>query len=130
MLMKRLVLQEDGGKKNGTEPHGQTDRTSTTKDTGSSPNPNDAVYYSRRDITDATSPTGLHYRFTGYLVFDYFITDGQGNATITFETGSCYHVLWKTTQRTRTTDDGILKTTTFTANTSSPAYDINYPNKQ
>jgi hypothetical protein len=96
------------------------------KGDGSSPNPNDIVYYSRRDITDATSPTGFHYKFTGYLVFDYFITNGQGNATITFETGSCYHVLWKTTQRSRTTDDGLLKTTTFTANTSSPVYDTNY----
>jgi hypothetical protein len=96
------------------------------KGTGSSPNPNDLVYYSRRNITDATSPTGLHYKFTGYLDFDYFITNEQGDATVLFETGSCYHVLWKTTQRTRLTDDGPLKTTTFTANTSSPAYSINY----
>ena len=41
------------------------------KGTGSSPNPNDAVYYSRRDIIDATSLIDLHYRFTGYL---YLIT--------------------------------------------------------
>ena len=63
---------------------------------------NDLVYFSRRDITDVTSPTGLHYKFTGYLLFDYFITDEQGDATVLFETGSCYHVLWKTTQRTHT----------------------------
>jgi len=94
---------------------------------GSSPNPNDIVYYSLCNITNTTSPTGLKYKFTGYLLFDYFITDGQGNATITFETGSCYHVLWKTTQRTHATDDGPIQTTTFTANTSSPAYDVNYP---
>jgi hypothetical protein len=97
------------------------------KGDGSSPNPNDLVYFSRCNITDSTSPTGLHYKFTGYLLFDYFITNEQGNATIDFETGSCYHVLWKTTQRARVTDDGPLKTTTFTANTSSPAYDTNYP---
>ena len=97
------------------------------KGTGSSPNPNDLVYYSRRDITDSTSPTGLHYKFTGYLVFEYFITDEQGNATISFATGSCYHVLWKTTQRSHTGDDGPIQTTTFTATTSSPAYDTNYP---
>jgi len=95
------------------------------KGDGSSPNPNDLVYISRRNITD-TSTTGLHYKFTGYLLFDYFITDGQGNATITFETGSCYHVLWKTTQRTRTSDDGLNITTMFTANTSLPAYGTNY----
>lgn len=94
---------------------------------GSSPNPNDLVYFERRDITDPTSPTGLHYKFTGYLLFDYFITDEQGNAEILFETGSCYHVLWKTTQQSHTTEDGPIQTTTFTATTSSPAYDTTYP---
>jgi hypothetical protein len=96
------------------------------KGNGSSPNPNDIVYFSRCNITDPTSPTGLHYKFTGYLVFDYFITDEQGNATIPFVTGSCYHVLWKTTQRSHSSDDGPIKTTTFVADTSSPAYDVNY----
>jgi len=96
------------------------------KGNGSSPNPNDLIYYSRRDIVNDTSPTGLKYKFSGYLLFEYFATDPQGNATIPFETGSCHHVLWKTTQRTHTIDDGPIKTTTFTANTSSPAYDVNY----
>ena len=96
------------------------------KGNGSSPNPNDLVYYSRCNITDPTSPTGLQYKYTGYLLFEYFVTDPQGNATIPFETGSCYHVLWKTTQRSNTTDDGPILTTTFTANTSTPAYDTNY----
>lgn len=97
------------------------------KGDGSSPNPNDVVYFSRRDTTNENSPTGLHYKFTGYLLFDYFITDEQGNATVLFETGSCYHVLWKTTQRTHTGNDGPNATTTFTVNTSSPAYDTTYP---
>jgi hypothetical protein len=97
------------------------------KGNGSSPNPNDYNYSAKKDITDLTSPTGLHYKFTGYLCFDYFITDEHGNAMIVFETGSCYHVLWKTTQRSHTADDGPLITTSFTANTSSPAYDVNYP---
>ena len=97
------------------------------KGNGSSPNPNDIVYYSRCNVTNTTSPTGLHYKFTGYLVFGYSITDEQGNVTLIFETGSCYHVLWKTTQRSHTPDDGPLKTSTFTANTSSSAYDVNYP---
>jgi hypothetical protein len=96
------------------------------KGDGSSPNPNDLIYFERRNIPDLTSPTGLHYKFTGYLLFEYFITNEQGDATVLFETGSCYHVLWKTTQRSHTNDDGPLITTTFTANTSSPAYDINY----
>ena len=98
------------------------------KGTGSSPNPNDVNYSAKKDIPDTTgtSPTGLQYRFTGYLVFDYLTTDGYGNATISFETGSCYHVLWKTIQRTHTSSDGPIITTIFTANTSLPAYDVNY----
>ena len=99
------------------------------KGDGSSPNPNDVNYYSRCNVTDSTSPTGLHYKFTGYLVFDYIVTDEQGNLNVIFETGSCYHVLWKTTQRTRTDDDGQILSTTFTADNSSPAYDVNYTEK-
>ncbi len=64
-----------------------------------------------------------------FFMFDYFVTDPQGNITIPFETGSCYHVLWKTTQRVNTTEDGALLSTTFTANTSSPTYDTNYTEK-
>ena len=97
------------------------------KGDGSSPNPNDLVYFSRRNITDPTSPTGLKYKFTGYLVFDYFITDEHGNASIYFDTGSCYHVLWKTTQRSRVADDGPIIKTRFIADSSNPAYDEDYP---
>ncbi|MCJ7570581.1 MAG: hypothetical protein MUO82_01710, partial [Candidatus Thermoplasmatota archaeon] len=97
------------------------------KGNGSSPNPNDNLYYLRKNITEPSSPTGLKYKFTGYLVFDYFITDEYGNATITFEANSSYHVLWKTTQRTHTVDDGPIKNSTFDVNISSPAYDIDYP---
>ena len=97
------------------------------KGNGSSPNPNDILYYARKNITNVTSPTGLKYRYTGYLVFDYFLTDGYGNATLNFEANSSYHVLWKTSQRTRTVDDGPLKSSTFDANISLPAYDTDYP---
>ena len=97
------------------------------KGDGSSPNPNDNTYFSRRNITNLSSPTGFHYRFTGYLVFDYFITDEYGNATFDFNLNSSYHVLWKTSQRSPTVDDGPLKTITFDADISSPAYDVDYP---
>lgn len=97
------------------------------KGTGSSPNPNDSVYFSRCDIADATSPSGLHYRYTGYLVFDYFITDENGDAALTFEADSSYHVLGKTTQSTRTGSDGPVKTSTFDPDPAlSPAYDTDY----
>jgi hypothetical protein len=99
------------------------------KGDGSSPNPNDAVYFSRRDIPDATSPTGKHYKYAGYMLFDYFITDEGGNAVLNFEASSSFHVLWKTSQRARTADDGALKQTTFTGGDpdSAGAYDVLYP---
>jgi hypothetical protein len=96
------------------------------KGTGSSPNPNDNTYLARKSITDGSSPTGLHYRYTGYLLFDYFITDNNGNAALHFETGSCDHVLWKTSQRARTADDGPLKIVTLDPVVSA-AYDVDYP---
>ena len=101
------------------------------KGDGSSPNPNDVLYFARRDIPSPTSPTGLMYKFTGYLVFDYFITDENGDAIVSFETDSSYHVLWATNDsdgndgighRDRSTDDGPLKESTFDADLSL-AYD-------
>jgi hypothetical protein len=97
------------------------------KGNGSSPNPNDEVYSARKLITDASSPTGYRFRYIGYLLFGYLITDSNGGATLDFETGSSYHVLWKTTQRTREADDGPLNTVTFDPNPTQPAYDADYP---
>jgi hypothetical protein len=98
------------------------------KGDGSSPNPNDAVYLSRRDITDPTSPTGYRYRYTGYLPFDYVSTDETGSIFLAFEQDSAYHVIWKTTQRARTAQDGPPKTTTFDVELPDPvgAYDADY----
>ena len=98
-------------------------RNLNNKGDGSSPSPNDLVYYARRDIIDGygSSPTGLRYRYAGYLVFDWFTTDGAGEVSLDFQADSSYHVLWKTTQRTWTADDGPLKTTIFDADLS-PAY--------
>jgi len=96
------------------------------KGDGSAPNPNDLVYFARRDVSDPTSPTGLHYRYTGYLVLDYFITDALGDAAVTFEADSSYHVLWKTSQRAPTGQDGPVVTTTFDPDPSMPAYDMDY----
>jgi hypothetical protein len=102
-----------------------------SKGDGSSPSPNDITYFARRDIADSSSPTGLHYRYTGYLLFDYFITDENGDATVNFVMDSSYHVLWATNDsdgndgkghRNRSDDDGPLKSSTFDADLSS-AYD-------
>jgi hypothetical protein len=98
------------------------------KGDGSYPNPNDQTYFTRRDVIDSNSPTGHHYRFTGYILLDYFITDSSGAATIQFETGNCYHVIWKTSQSSSTSNDGTIKTATF-GPTSQPSYDTIYPSK-
>lgn len=97
------------------------------KGDGSSPNPNDITYFARRHIEDSSSPTGYHYLYTAYLVFDYFITDSNGDAMLNFETGNCYHVLWKTSQRGHTADDGPVKTVIFDPDPSEEAYDTDYP---
>lgn len=89
------------------------------KGDGSSPNPNDDTYSSIWNTSDSTSPTGLHYRFTGYLVFDYFITDSNGDASFSFQADSSYHVLWKTSQRPPNPGDGPLKTVTVNSTTVS-----------
>ena len=100
----------------------------------------DSDYYEKRYIEDLSSPTSYHYKFTGYLVFDYFITDQDGNATLSFEANSSYHVLWATNDsdiydppgddgpdytghRDRSSNDGPLKQTTFDADESGDAYD-------
>lgn len=62
-------------------------------------NPNDLIYLSRRDLVDSTGHP--LYRYTGYLVLGYFITDAHGDATVPFRQTNSYHVLWKTQQRAR-----------------------------
>jgi hypothetical protein len=65
----------------------------------------------------------------GYLIFDFFVTNELGNASVSFSADSSYHVLWKTTQRLQRPNDGPLISTTFDPNTSSPAYDFDYSQK-
>ena len=97
------------------------------KGDGASPNPNDLVYLDRRDILDATSPTGYKYRYTAYLVLGYYVTDGNGNAVYDFAADSSYHVLWKTTQLSYTPDDGPPVVHTFDPDPAvHPAYDVDY----
>jgi hypothetical protein len=94
-----------------------------SKGDGSRPSPNDVAYLLQRDDT-----VGGHarYRFTGYMVFCYFITGADGSASVSFSVDSSYHVLWKTSQRTRTASDGPVVSTTFDPETSSDAYDQDY----
>ena len=102
------------------------------KGDGSAPNPNDVTYLLRRDIPDATSPTEKHYRYTAYLVMDYFETGEDGAASLGFAADSSYHVLWKdlwTThaQASHTADDGPEKASTFDPDPLiHTAYDVDY----
>ena len=84
-------------------------------------NPNDSIYMATRDDSN--------YRYTGYMVFAYFVTDGSGNATLQFLVDSSYHVLFKDypiDQRDWTSQDGPIETTSFDPSTSSEAYDFDY----
>jgi hypothetical protein len=84
------------------------------------PNPNDFTYYSRRDLLDGFGHP--LYRYTGYLVLGYFVTDAAGAATVPFTLDNSYHVLWNTAQRTRDTGrDGPLVQASLNAATSYPA---------
>jgi hypothetical protein len=61
------------------------------------PNPgnsDDTDYESNKDDPN--------YIYQGYLLFDFFSTDQQGNATVNFIVNSSYHVLWATNDSTGT----------------------------
>jgi hypothetical protein len=100
------------------------------KGNGTAPNPNDTTYMARRDLPDLVggSPTGLRYLYLGYRVFAYFITDGQGNATVDYTVNNSYHVLWNRSQRTPDASDGPLVTRTFDVNPGRDGrYATSYP---
>ena len=54
----------------------------------------------------------------GYLLFDYFVTDGWGAATYDFAADNSFHVLWKTTQRPATSNDSVPTAHTVDAHAS------------
>ncbi|MGB5875472.1 MAG: T9SS type A sorting domain-containing protein [Bacteroidota bacterium] len=59
----------------------------------------------------------------GYIVFDYVITDDLGNFSKSLTLNSSYHVLWRTDQRTRQSDDGPVISRDVVVDSGSPAYD-------
>jgi hypothetical protein len=95
------------------------------------PNPgntNDADYDAHKDDAD--------YIFEGYLLFDFFVTDQQGSATLKFYADSSFHVLWATHDSTGDgtghrdpgPNDSEVRYTDFTAapTTHPDAYDFDY----
>jgi hypothetical protein len=49
------------------------------------------------------------YRFEGYLLMDFIVTDSTGSAAYDFEANNAYHVLWKTAQRPPGPTDGPVR---------------------
>ncbi len=64
-------------------------------------NANDAEYEAHKD-----DPS---YVYSGYLVFDFFVTDETGAATVDFSSDSSYHVIWKESQRGQGSNDGPVR---------------------
>jgi len=65
----------------------------------------------------------------GYIFFDYFVTDAAGKASKSLALNSSLHVLWKTTQRTRTSSDTTATSYSVIARKSSGWYGQDYPKK-
>lgn len=91
-------------------------------------NANDSDYESHKDDPD--------YIYEGYLLFDFFVTDEQGRASVTFSSDSSFHVLWATHDSTNDgtghrdplTEDGPVRYIEFTASpsTAPDAYATDY----
>ena len=98
------------------------------KGDGSFPNPNDTWYIDHWDDVNTNSPTGRQYRITGYRPLDYFLTDSNGCATLSFATVNTYHVLYGSWQGSPDVNDGPMKTHSFDPDPAfQAAYDTNYP---
>ncbi len=86
---------------------------------------NDAEYHERRsrNFADETS----RVVFTGYLLFDFILTDARGEASKDLSLESSYHVLWKTTQRPPRENDSPPRHHTLVALPESGWYDSPLP---
>ena len=63
----------------------------------------------------------------GYLLFDYMVTDGNGDVTTTFITDSSGHTVNNQSLMPSGPGDGPISSFTFDPATSSPWYDVDYP---
>ncbi|MCK9995666.1 MAG: T9SS type A sorting domain-containing protein [Candidatus Krumholzibacteria bacterium] len=63
------------------------------------------------------------YIFEAYLLFDFFLTDPDGNAELDFALDSSYHVLFWDWQGSPGSCDKPMKTTTVSGLATDPAYD-------
>jgi hypothetical protein len=58
--------------------------------------------------SELSSHLKRRHQVIGYLLFDFLITDAQGNATKPFALKSTYHVLWRSDQRARGANDSAI----------------------
>ena len=68
-----------------------------------------------------------NYAYSGYLIIGFFITDAQGGFTGRFEGDNSFHVLWRTSQRTPSQNDGPIFNFVLPATAGNPAYDMPFP---
>ena len=66
-----------------------------------------------------------HY-VKGYLLFGFIVTDGDGRVDQTVVVDSSYHVVWKTSQRSRGANDGPNTLVNRTIAPDGWAYDTSY----
>lgn len=62
------------------------------------------------NVRDSELDQHKGHTVNGYLLFDYFVTDGLGNADVLLTLQSSFHVLWRLNQRPHETNDGDIRT--------------------
>jgi len=77
-----------------------------------------------RSLTDGDVASGAHngHLVKGYLYFDFAVTNRDGSAYQSSTVTNSYHVTWKTSQRSRTANDGPVRTYTVVATSDGWAY--------
>lgn len=68
-----------------------------------------------------------NYAYSGYLIIGFFITDAQGGFSGRFEGDNSFHVLWRTSQRAPSQNDGPIFNFILPATAGNPAYDVSNP---
>lgn len=68
-----------------------------------------------------------NYAYSGYLIIGFFITDAQGGFSGRFEGDNSFHVLWRTSQRAPSQNDGPVFNFVLPATAGNPAYDVSNP---
>jgi hypothetical protein len=74
-------------------------------------------------LTDAQLASHLGDKIKGYLYFDFLVANKDGSVSQTSPVKNSYHVTWKSTQRTRTANDGPVRSCSVVVAKDGWAYD-------